>query len=104
LITVVGVVDLRHLPIVARGARSVRPHLRLEEEPSMEAQIVLGILGAAGVASAFIYALKGLLDQIPGLIRSWRRVLDEARGDAPSPPAPDERRSSAGNAADAADG
>jgi hypothetical protein len=45
----------------------------------MELQIVLGILGAASVGSAFIYALKGLLDQIPDLIRSWRRVTQEAR-------------------------
>ncbi|GAA3494557.1 hypothetical protein GCM10019016_016570 [Streptomyces prasinosporus] len=45
----------------------------------MELQIVLAILGAAGVVSAFLFALKGLLDQIPDVIRSWRRVVDEAR-------------------------
>ncbi|MGD3111859.1 hypothetical protein [Streptomyces sp. YGL11-2] len=45
----------------------------------MELQIVLVILGAAGVVSAFLFALKGLLDQIPDVIRSWRRVVDEAR-------------------------
>ncbi|MFI6012546.1 hypothetical protein ACIBAG_27625 [Streptomyces sp. NPDC051243] len=45
----------------------------------MEQQIVLAVLGAAGVVSAFLFALKGLLDQIPDVIRSWRRVVDEAR-------------------------
>ncbi|MFC8372779.1 hypothetical protein ACFUIT_33280 [Streptomyces sp. NPDC057239] len=45
----------------------------------MELQIVLAILGMAGVMSAFLFALKGLLDQIPDVIRSWRRVVDEAR-------------------------
>lgn len=63
----------------------------------MEMQIVLGILGAASVASAFMYALKGLLDQIPDLIRSWRRVLDEARRTrSASAPGSDERSSSSG--------
>ncbi|MFE1310399.1 hypothetical protein [Streptomyces sp. NPDC058755] len=55
----------------------------------MESQIVLGILGTASVASVLIYVLKGLLDQIPDLIRSWRRVVREARtfrrGDAAGP-------------------
>ena len=45
----------------------------------MESQIVLGILGTASVTSVLIYVLKGLLDQIPDLIRSWRRVVREAR-------------------------
>ncbi|WP_097287526.1 hypothetical protein [Streptomyces sp. OK228] len=64
----------------------------------MELQIILGILGAASVASAFVYALKGLLDQIPDLIRSWRRVLDEARRSHPAPsPEPEEPRSSPGS-------
>ena len=45
----------------------------------MEVQIVLGILSVAGMLSVFMYALKGLLDQIADLIRSWRRVLVEAR-------------------------
>ncbi|MFF7130110.1 MULTISPECIES: hypothetical protein [unclassified Streptomyces] len=45
----------------------------------MESQIVLGILGTASVASVLVYVLKGLLDQIPDLIRSWRRVVREAR-------------------------
>ncbi|AZQ39120.1 hypothetical protein EJ357_41525 [Streptomyces cyaneochromogenes] len=59
----------------------------------MELQVVLAILGAASVVSAFMYALKGLLDQIPDLIRSWRRVLDELRR-AHSASSPDERGSS----------
>ncbi|WP_369275720.1 hypothetical protein AB5J55_42340 [Streptomyces sp. R11] len=45
----------------------------------MEQQIVLAVLGVAGVVSAFLFAFKGLLDQIPDVIRSWRRVVDEAR-------------------------
>lgn len=59
----------------------------------MELQIVLVVLGAASVASTFIYALKSLLDQIPELIRSWRRVVHEAKqhrspeSEASAPPA-----------------
>jgi hypothetical protein len=45
----------------------------------VELQIVLAILGTAGVMSALLFAVKGLLDQIPDVIRSWRRVVDEAR-------------------------
>ncbi|WP_406260374.1 hypothetical protein OIA45_19585 [Streptomyces chartreusis] len=64
----------------------------------MEMQIVLGILGVASVASALMYALKGLLDQIPDLIRSWRRVVDEARRTrSVSAPESDERRTSSGS-------
>ena len=63
----------------------------------MELQIVLAILGAAGVVSAFLYALKGLLDQILDVIRSWHRVLDEARRTrSASSPGSDEGRSSSG--------
>lgn len=65
----------------------------------MEVQITLGILSMAGVASVFVFALKGLLDQIPELIRSWRRVLDEARRTRSTSASPesDERPSSAGD-------
>ncbi|MDL2079752.1 hypothetical protein QNN03_25240 [Streptomyces sp. GXMU-J15] len=57
----------------------------------MELQIVLAILGVASVMSAFLFALKGLLDQIPEVIRSWRRVVDEARRARIDPePAPEE--------------
>ncbi|MET8562558.1 hypothetical protein ABZV75_18835 [Streptomyces flaveolus] len=45
----------------------------------MDLQIILAVLGTAGVVSAALSALKGLLDQVPDVIRSWRRVVDEAR-------------------------
>ncbi|GHB54854.1 hypothetical protein GCM10010377_52560 [Streptomyces viridiviolaceus] len=45
----------------------------------MDAQIVLGILATAGAVSIFMFALKGLLDQVPDVIRSWRRIMVEAR-------------------------
>jgi hypothetical protein len=45
----------------------------------MDAQIVLGILAAAGAVSIFLFALKGLLDQVPDVIRSWRRIVVEVR-------------------------
>ncbi|GHE12840.1 hypothetical protein [Streptomyces alanosinicus] len=55
----------------------------------MESQIVLAVLGAAGVVSAFLFALKGLLDQIPDVIRSWHRIVAEVRrshsGHGPGP-------------------
>jgi hypothetical protein len=46
----------------------------------VDLQIILGILGTAGVVSAFLVALKGILDQLPDVIRAWRRVVSEARG------------------------
>ncbi|CAM5373765.1 MULTISPECIES: hypothetical protein [Streptomyces] len=49
----------------------------------MDLQITLAILGVAGVVSAALSALKGLLDQVPDVIRSWRRVVDEARRPRP---------------------
>ncbi|MDX3733613.1 hypothetical protein [Streptomyces caniscabiei] len=45
----------------------------------MDAQIVLGILATAGVVSILMFALKGLLDQVPDVIRSWHRIVAEAR-------------------------
>ncbi|MFF7551857.1 hypothetical protein ACFZA9_03010 [Streptomyces olivaceus] len=45
----------------------------------MDAQIVLGILASSGALSLFMFALKGLLDQVPDVIRSWRRIVAEAR-------------------------
>ncbi|GGW36473.1 hypothetical protein GCM10010503_10470 [Streptomyces lucensis JCM 4490] len=61
----------------------------------MDLQIILAILGTAGVVSAALSALQGLLDQVPGVIRSWRRVVDEARRTrADGGPVPDGRRSS----------
>lgn len=45
----------------------------------MDAQIVLGILSSADAVSIFMFALKGLLDQVPDVIRSWRRIVVEAR-------------------------
>ncbi|MFH9082953.1 hypothetical protein [Streptomyces sp. NPDC017673] len=45
----------------------------------MDLQIILAVLGTAGVVSAALSALKGLLDQVPDVIRSWRRVVEEAR-------------------------
>ncbi|KOV94364.1 hypothetical protein ADL04_24960 [Streptomyces sp. NRRL B-3648] len=53
--------------------------LRRRRNPSVDLQIILVILGTAGVVSAALSALKGLLDQVPDVIRSWRRVVDEAR-------------------------
>lgn len=45
----------------------------------MDLQIILAVLGTVGVVSAALSALKGLLDQVPDVIRSWRRVVEEAR-------------------------
>ncbi|MFG3011228.1 hypothetical protein ACGFZB_12325 [Streptomyces cinerochromogenes] len=47
----------------------------------MDLQIILAILGTTGVVSAALSALKGLLDQVPDVIRAWRRVVDEVRRD-----------------------
>jgi hypothetical protein len=50
------------------------------------------------VVSACLYALKGLLDQIPDVIRSWHRVLDVARRTrSSSSPGSDEGHSSSGS-------
>jgi hypothetical protein len=67
--------------VVAGGSRPLRQSRQLHT-----------LLGAAGVASAALSALKGLLDQVPDVIRSWRRVVDEARraGADGRPPHPDD--------------
>jgi hypothetical protein len=66
----------------------------------MDAQIVLGILAATGAVSIFLFALKGLLDQVPDVIRSWRRIVVEVRrphsDHGPGPEQEDHPRSSAG--------
>ncbi|MEU5031681.1 hypothetical protein [Streptomyces milbemycinicus] len=64
----------------------------------MDAQIVLGILATAGAVSIFMFALKGLLDQVPDVIRSWRRIVVEARRphSDPRPEQNDPRSPSAG--------
>ncbi|MFJ7068609.1 hypothetical protein [Streptomyces sp. NPDC101115] len=50
----------------------------------MDAQIVLGILATSGAVSVFMFALKGLLDQVPDVIRAWRRIVAEARRPDPA--------------------
>ncbi|MFE5483022.1 hypothetical protein [Streptomyces sp. NPDC056527] len=35
---------------------------------------ILSILGVATVAAIALFSLKGLLDQVPDLVKSWRRA------------------------------
>lgn len=54
-------------------------------------QSILFVLAVCGVASAVIYGVKQLLDQLPDVIVSWRRAVaawrtrdDDAPGSAPA--------------------
>ncbi|MEV0990933.1 hypothetical protein [Streptomyces sp. NPDC049949] len=44
--------------------------------------LILTILGAGGVAGVAIFALKDILDRLPGLFASWSRVRRAWRGEA----------------------
>ncbi|MFJ8495011.1 hypothetical protein ACIRBZ_42770 [Streptomyces sp. NPDC094038] len=53
----------------------------------MDGAAILIILAIAGVVSIFLFALKGLLDQIPDVIRSAGKARDEwRRFKQPEPP------------------
>ncbi|WPB90168.1 hypothetical protein [Streptomyces malaysiensis] len=64
----------------------------------MDSAAVLFILAVAGVVSIFLFALKGLLDQVPDVIDfarhardAWRRFKEpETPHDEQPPPADDE--------------
>ncbi|WEP00744.1 hypothetical protein A6P39_041960 (plasmid) [Streptomyces sp. FXJ1.172] len=45
----------------------------------MDGVAILIILAIAGVASIFLFALKGLLDQVPDVIKSAGKARDEWR-------------------------
>ncbi|MEU4199982.1 hypothetical protein [Streptomyces sp. NPDC045470] len=55
----------------------------------MDGTVIIIVLAIAGVASVLLFALKGLLDQIPEVIASAARARDAWAGfrRAPSPPA-----------------
>ncbi|MFD9540911.1 hypothetical protein [Streptomyces sp. NPDC060022] len=40
---------------------------------------IIWLLGATGVVAVALYVIKGLLDQIPDLARSWHRARDAFR-------------------------
>ncbi|GAA2246448.1 hypothetical protein GCM10010145_11840 [Streptomyces ruber] len=42
----------------------------------MDGTVIIAILAVAGVASIFLFAMKGLLDQVPDVIDSAGRARD----------------------------
>ncbi|WP_328767615.1 hypothetical protein [Streptomyces sp. NBC_00286] len=58
----------------------------------MDGTAIIVILAVAGVASIFLFALKGLLDQIPDVLHSATRARDAwdtfRRADTPPPALP----------------
>ncbi|MFI1253854.1 hypothetical protein ACH4U6_08645 [Streptomyces netropsis] len=46
---------------------------------------VVWILAAAAVPGCALFALKGLLDQLPDLFRAWRKARRAWHGDDPRP-------------------
>ncbi|MFF2792870.1 hypothetical protein ACFVT6_40040 [Streptomyces sp. NPDC058049] len=44
--------------------------------------LIVTILGAAGVVGMAIFVLKDILDRLPELFASWRRVRRAWRGEA----------------------
>ncbi|MFF8489531.1 hypothetical protein ACF06O_01720 [Streptomyces albidoflavus] len=58
---------------------------------SVDGTAIIVILAVAGVASIFLFALKGLLDQIPDVLDSAGRARDSwQRFRKPQPPAAEE--------------
>ncbi|MFD7650966.1 hypothetical protein [Streptomyces albidoflavus] len=58
---------------------------------SVDGTAIIVILAVAGVASIFLFALKGLLDQIPDVLDSAGRARDSwQRFRKPPPPAAEE--------------
>ncbi|WP_105968444.1 hypothetical protein [Streptomyces geranii] len=47
----------------------------------MDSTIILWILAWAGVLSVVIFVAKGLLDQLPPLVDSWRALVRVVRGE-----------------------
>lgn len=40
----------------------------------MDSTIILSVLAGAGVLSILLFAVKGVLDQVPGVLESWSAV------------------------------
>ncbi|MGP3924574.1 MULTISPECIES: hypothetical protein [unclassified Streptomyces] len=43
--------------------------------------VILAILAIAGVCTILLFAVKGVLDQLPGIFESWHRARRAWRGD-----------------------
>lgn len=52
-----------------------------EGSRTVDSSAILWILAWSGVLSIAIFVSKGLLDQLPPLIESWRRFLRALHGD-----------------------
>lgn len=59
----------------------------------MDGTVIIIVLAIAGVASVLLFAVKGLLDQIPDVIASAARARDAWAGfrRVPLPPAREDR-------------
>ncbi|MFG2711109.1 hypothetical protein ACGFX2_11155 [Streptomyces goshikiensis] len=62
----------------AEGPRFDHPH---GETEALGDTFILTILGTAGVVGMMIFALKDILDRLPELFASWRRVRRAWRGE-----------------------
>ncbi|MFE3627725.1 hypothetical protein ACIQF5_14955 [Streptomyces goshikiensis] len=62
----------------AEGPRFDHPH---GETEALGDTFILTILGTAGVVGMVIFALKDILDRLPELFASWRRVRRAWRGE-----------------------
>ncbi|MFJ6794007.1 hypothetical protein [Streptomyces sp. NPDC091268] len=63
----------------AEGPRFDHPHGEIE---ALGDTLILTILGAAGVVGMAIFVLKDILDRLPELFASGRRVRRAWRGEA----------------------
>ncbi|MFJ3842267.1 hypothetical protein ACIPY6_43250 [Streptomyces sp. NPDC090054] len=62
----------------AEGPRFDHPHGEIE---ALGDTLIVTILGAAGVVGMAIFVLKDILDRLPELFASWRRVRRAWRGE-----------------------
>ncbi|MFD3618689.1 hypothetical protein ACFWWT_26310 [Streptomyces sp. NPDC058676] len=58
----------------------------------MDSTVIVWILAWAGVLSVVIFVAKGLLDQLPPLVDSWRALVRAMRGEETTKAADEARR------------
>ncbi|MGW7539843.1 hypothetical protein ACWGKQ_01785 [Streptomyces sp. NPDC054770] len=58
----------------------VRPLSR--EARTLGDSLTIAVLTISSVITLILFVVKGILDQLPGVFRSWRRVIEAMHGNA----------------------
>ncbi|SEB93687.1 hypothetical protein SAMN05428945_1582 [Streptomyces sp. 2224.1] len=78
------------LCLVRHQPKGLLPHLERKTE-KVDSTLTLSVLAVSGVLSVALFAIKGLLDQLPAVLNSWhaaRRAWLGGRPDLSVPPRP----------------